>query len=112
MSRDKQTILERRRRFLAAALTSAGVAAAVQGCGGKQAEPQACLEPPREHYGPDEYVADAGPATDDAGSAEDAPQPLPQPCLSDVPPQVCLSPPPMPDLQPQVCLEPPMNDPE
>ncbi|MEZ4222803.1 MAG: hypothetical protein R3B13_17815 [Polyangiaceae bacterium] len=104
MSRDKQTILERRRRFLAAALASAGVVAAAQGCGRRQADPEVCLSP--EYNGPVEYAADAGPATDDdeltdAGSAADSapsdrgsdasPQPQPQPCLSDIPPQVCLS---------------------
>ena len=86
MSRDRRIILERRRRFLAAALATAGVAGAVQGCAEKQTQPEACLS--QRYYDDGPQVCLEPMIEDDAG-------PPPQPCLSPVPddpdPQVCLS---------------------
>jgi hypothetical protein len=91
MSRDRGIILERRRRFLAAALATAGVAAAAHGCTDKQTPPEVCLS-----MVPDDQRPCLEPVIeDDAG-------PPPQPCLSPVPDE--------PELQTCLSVEAPEDD--
>ena len=86
----RKRILERRARFVAAAIASAGLA----GC----ERPQSCLQV----ITPVPEAMDAGKATNDASEVDTAPDATaatpPQPCL-DVAPMPCLSPmpPPPPD---------------
>ena len=96
---DKAKILARRARFIAAALASAGLAAAAPACGGETGGPEGSELPEKE------------------GGARDA-QAEPQVCLSgpeplpDAGPEPCLSPEPPDagsdaDAGPQPCLVPP-----
>lgn len=90
----KKRILERRRRFLAAALTGAGVASCTPAQGNPEEPASAApvvvsVEKPHE---------DAGPAEEaDAGAPIDPPETHPTVCLSDDPidpepePRPCLS---------------------
>lgn len=116
---DKKTILARRARFVAAALTSAGLGAlAVQGCGGDTSSP-----------GTDAAADGAVDAQPDGPSVclsqpFDGGHDAPQPCLSppppdaaddadDAEPQPCLAPPPAEagdDAVPQPCLSQPPPD--
>lgn len=84
----RKIILQRRARFVAAALASVALGTACSK--GRAVEPAQCLSPPP-------------PQEEDGG-------PPPQPCLEPPPqaclgPEVCLSPPP----PPEVCLEAPLQ---
>ncbi len=106
---DRDAILRRRARFVAAALASAGVVGpAAQGCAKKDVSPPATsvqvaepdAEAPEDEAG---AVPSEQPDADlPAGEGEDAgapPPPIPGPCLS--------PPAPDPGPGPQVCLEVP-----
>jgi hypothetical protein len=73
----KRIILSRRARFIAAALASAGLTAASCNKSNVEANPQPCLSAPPQNY-------------------DAAPPPLETP-PPEPPPQVCLSPLPMPE---------------
>ncbi|MBK7395903.1 MAG: hypothetical protein IPJ34_06240 [Myxococcales bacterium] len=104
----RRKILERRSRFVAAAISTIAI-----GC--EPPAPQPCLKtaPPDAMSAPDEGVAE------DASAPEEDATTVPQPCLS---PQVCLSPVPppdtgppdtgTPDVKPHPCLKiaPPKKD--
>ena len=98
----KRAILARRARFIAAAVTGAGLS--LGAC--REAGPEVCLSAvpvDEKNKGTGTPPADAG-AVDsgaDTGEGWDAP---PMPCLS---PAVCLSESPMP-TKPTVCLKPAM----
>lgn len=114
----KNAILKRRARFIAAALASAGIGAAVS-CGGESTQnaPQQSVDAGTDADGSPQPCLGALP--NDAGKDADA---GPQPCLeplidassdADAEPQPCLAPPP-PDAggdgAPQPCLSPPAPD--
>jgi len=91
----KKIILARRARFVAAAMTSVGIA-----CGNSATPPEAPVSPAStETARPDEYAVppDAAPPPDNAQPPDAGPMPLP-----------CLSPPPPPaSVPPAPCLSPP-----
>ncbi len=95
---DRAAILERRKRFIALALTGLSTAACDRG-GPNPPKPDACLKTmPRQEKADD----DGGPPPQPCLSM---PQPQPQP-EPEVPPQPCLKMvAPEPDPQPQVCLK-------
>ena len=91
----KKAILKRRARFVAAALASAGIGAAVS-CGGETStsSPQPCLKAAVDAGGDGEpQVFDAGPDADSG----------PQPCLE---PPMDAAPDAASDGSPQPCLTP------
>ncbi len=88
----RKVILQRRARFVAAALASVALGTACTK--DRTVEPHQCLSPPP----PQEE--DAGPPP-----VPCLEPPSPEVCLSQPPPGVCLSPPP----PPQVCLEAPLQ---
>lgn len=97
---DREAILRRRARFVAAALVGLGGLAAV-GC---DAHPQACLDippPGTNSSGASGPSATVGPSPTPTPSPTPAPTPEPMPCLSVAydpdagpPPMPCLAPPP------------------
>jgi hypothetical protein len=83
---DRAAILERRKRFIALALSGLSTAACTPGPG--QSKPEPCLK----GGAPGQVKEDEGEQGDEG--------PAPQPCLS-----VPIRPEPLPDPQPQVCLK-------
>ncbi len=90
---DKDVILMRRRRFVAAALAS-GFGVAALDCG-----PKKPVEPPRPCLSePDPHVCLSPPQPEPC--LDVAPPPEPQPCLEQLPPEACLSVEPVPEPNP------------
>ncbi|MEZ4222153.1 MAG: hypothetical protein R3B13_14555 [Polyangiaceae bacterium] len=107
---DREAIMRRRRRFVAAALTGVGAALPAAGC----AETIPCLSPMRETpYVPESDAGDAGPSEETVELSDDAMVSSgEEPDAGEVtnsdaePPQPCLSPEPPPKpTRPKICLD-------
>ncbi len=111
----KRAILRRRARFVAAALASAGLGAAVS-CGGESTKnaPQSAVDAGADADGSPQPCLGALPG-DAASDADAGPQPCLEPLIdaaadADAEPQPCLAPPPLDagsEGAPQPCLSPP-----